>query len=235
MENLLKHQFVAVVNTHRNKMAPEWTSEPVVRMEDIADYRFDVIDPKNAGDTIKCPYGHGTATYLNGQEGNTYTLRFIAYEDYLNQFVFDDGQHKDRKMLPKVKNADLLVYNTDGSHVYFFVQELCEGDVANKRSVAKIQLNTTLNLLYQSAEVRSFIDSFEKKMCFVSAKDGRVASPNNVADGFMQAYDIIPEPLPFSFGRIGALGFEAYESSIIELGKKVGDKSRQVTQTVEGQ
>lgn len=221
MENLLKRQFLDVINTHRNGNSPEWTTEPNVQFEDISDSQFDIVDPKDAGGTsIKRGIGQGTASYYNGQKGNTYKLRFISYEEYLDQFVFNDGQgNTNRSMLPGIKRADLIVYNVGDDRVYFIIHELCVGNVANKIAKAKIQVNTTLNLLYQSNDIKSFIDSFEKKICFVSAKDGRVATPNDIANGFMQVYNIIPSPISFSFGRIKTLGFEAFETSIVVLDK----------------
>ena len=113
--------------------------------------------------------------------------------------------------------ADLLVYDRSGDHVYFLVQELCVGSIANKRAKAKIQLSSTLNLLYKSVEIKNFISSFDNKICYLSADDGRIATPNQVAEGFMKSYDIIPDPSPFTFGKIKTCGFAAYETSIIDL------------------
>lgn len=222
MENLLKKQFLNVINRHRNGMSPEWNTEPVVRFEDIDDNQFDIVDSKSTTGSIKRPFRHGTASYINEKLINPFELRFISYEDYLNQFVFDDGfGNPNRSMLPKIKRADFLVYNTCEEHTYFFVHELCVGDVANKRATAIIQLSSTLNLLYQDSDIKSFIDSFSNKICFLSAKDGRkaelVTTPDNVADGFIQPYTINPEPAQILDKKFTKFGFEAYETSIVKL------------------
>ncbi len=221
METLLKNQFVGVINSNKVGTAPDWTTEPIVRCEDISDSQFSIVDSKDDPNTIKRPFGGGAASYYNGSAGNSYVLRFISFDDYLHQFVFDDGHgHPDASMIKKhTKVADMLVYNIDGDPVYFLIHELCVGNIANKRATAKIQLSSTLNLLYQSADVKQFVDSFERKICYLSAKDGRVATPNNVADGFMDSYRILPDPLPFTYGQIKKCGFEAYETSIVNLDK----------------
>lgn len=53
MNNLLKHQFIDVVNEMRIGTAPEWHSEPNVRYEDINDCLFDVVDSRQEPDSIK--------------------------------------------------------------------------------------------------------------------------------------------------------------------------------------
>ena len=216
MEELLRNQFVDVINTNRIGTAPIWNKMPDVRYEDISEEQFDVIDSKDDTVTIKRAFGQGTASYINER---AYELRFISFDDYLHQFVYDDGQGNTQKSMlkPHTKMADLLVYNMTGDRVYFLVHELCVGNVANKRAKAKIQLSSTLNMLYQSVEVRNFINSFNNKICYLSANDGRIATPNQVADGFMNSYDIIPNPYPFTFGKIKTCGFVAYETSIIDL------------------
>ena len=216
MEDLLRNQFVSVINAERIGTAPPWTAEPDVRYEDISDRQFDVVDSKDDPTTIKREFGQGTASYING---NGYTLRFISFDDYLHQFVYDDGKGNTQKSMFKqhTKMADLLVYDKTGDSVYFLVHELCVGSIANKRAKAKIQLSSTLNILYKSDEIKDFINSFANKICYLSANDGRTATPNQVADGFMNSYDIIPNPSPFTFGKIKTCGFTAYETSIIDL------------------
>lgn len=216
MEDLLKNQFVSVINAERIGTAPPWTSVPDVRYEDISEREFDVVDSKENHTTIKRELGRGTASYING---NGYVLRFVSFDDYLHQFVYDDGQGNPQKSMLKqhTKMADLLVYDRSGDHVYFLVQELCVGSISNKRAKAKIQLSSTLNLLYKSVEIKNFISSFDNKICYLSADDGRIATPNQVAEGFMKSYDIIPDPSPFTFGKIKTCGFAAYETSIIDL------------------
>ena len=212
----MKNQFVSVVNAERIGTAPRWTAVPNVRYEDISERQFDVVDPKEDPVSIKRDFEQGTASYINGR---SYVLRFVSFDDYLHQFVYDDGMGNTKKSMlkPHTKMADLLVYDRSGDSVYFLVQELCVGSIANKRAKAKIQLSSTLNLLYKSNEIKDFISSFENKICYLSADDGRIATPNRVAEGFMESYDIIPDPSPFTFGKIKTCGFTAYETSIIDL------------------
>ena len=216
MEDLLRNQFVSVINAERIGTAPPWTAEPIVRYEDISDCQFDVVDSKDDPTTIKREFRQGTASYINGKG---YTLRFVSFDDYLHQFVYDDGQGNTQKSMFKQhkKMADLLVCDKTGDSVYFLVHELCVGSIANKRAKAKIQLSSTLNMLYKSNEVKDFINSFDNKICYLSANDGRIATPKQVAEGFMNSYDIIPDPSPFTFGKIKTYGFTAYETSIIDL------------------
>ncbi|MBO4806785.1 MAG: hypothetical protein J5554_12175 [Paludibacteraceae bacterium] len=215
MENLLKTEFVSVINKIRVGTAPQWNKSPEVRHEDISDGQFDVVDSKEDSTTIRRPFQEGTASYINPKP---YDLRFIAFDDYLHQFTYDDGKGNTHKSMlpPHTKMADLLVYSLVDKD-YFLVQELCVGSVANKRAIAKIQLSNTLNLLYQSPDAKEFIDSFKNKICYLSANDGRVATPNQVAEGFMNSYNIIPDPAPFTFGKIKTCGFSAYETSIVKL------------------
>ena len=92
LEQLLKSEFLAIVNSYRRNGAPEWTAEPAVRGETIAEHTFDVDDPKENCQTIIRPFGKGTASYKNGTTESPYQLRFICYDEYLHQFVFDDGK-----------------------------------------------------------------------------------------------------------------------------------------------
>lgn len=222
MNNLLKHQFIDVVNEMRIGTAPEWHSEPNVRYEDINDCLFDVVDSRQEPDSIKKIYNQGTASYINGANGNTYNLRFISFDDFLHQFVYDDGMGNTRKSMFKQhkKMADLLVYNTEDDKKYFIVQELCQGNASNKRSKAKIQLSSTVNILCsRSREISHYITSFPNKICYLSIKEEQVPTPNNIADGFMEAYNVIPEKIPFKYGQIGTYGFTAYETRIVKLEK----------------
>ena len=220
MDNLLKHQFVDVVNSIRIGTAPMWNTVPNVRHEDIADYQFDIIDSKEDSISIKRGYNQGTATYINGEADETYNLRFISFDDFLHQFVYDDGiGHIQKSMFCQhMRMADFLVYSQD-ENKYFIVHELCKGRASNKRNRARIQLSSTINMLYKSVDVKNFINLFENKICYLTANEEKVSSPNNIADGFMLPYDIVPDPVQFTFGQIGTFGFKAYEACVIKLEK----------------
>ena len=219
MEQLLKKEFLEVVNRLRRGNAPVWTAEPTVRVETIEEHTFDVDDPKDDSCTVKRDLGHGTASYVNGSMETPYRLRFVCYDEYLHQFVFDDGMgHSSMNLLKDhTRMADFIVYDTGASRVWLVVHELSTGSVDNKRGRARIQLSSTLNMLCQSPEVKEFIEGFKYKWCVLSARDERVLSPHGMADAFMEAYTVQPEPLEFNFGVINRFGFRAFETSKVIL------------------
>lgn len=220
LEDYLRSDVLEVINKKRIRQAPEWKSVPEVRIEDISEYLFDVQDPKNSSLSIKKAYGSGATSYINGTPDNTYPLRFVCFEEYMNQFVFNDGQGNAKvAMLKEEPRPDLIVYNTDEGKKYFIIQELSEGKIAKKKIRARQQLNAALELLCKSSVVKDYISSFHHRLCIVSAKDGReaVPTPQDVAKGFMQIYQITPGPLFFSFGSMKRYDFQGMETSIVCL------------------
>lgn len=101
--------------------------------------------------------------------------------------------------------------------VYFIVQELSGENISNKRRAGEKQLSDTLNQLYKSNSIANFIDGFQTKVCYLSAKDDRRMEEPEQIEGFTKIYNILPEPVKFNFGQIGTHHFEAYETSIIIL------------------
>lgn len=219
MEHLLTKEFLAVVNALRRENAPVWTAEPAVRVETVEEHAFDVDDPKEDAQTVRRDFGHGTASYVNGTAETPYRLKFVCYDEYLHQFVFDDGMgHPSTNLLKDhTRMADFIVYDTGESRMWIVVHELSKGAVENKRGRARIQLSSTLNMLCKSPEVKEFIDGFKHKWCVLSARDERVLSPLGMADAFMEAYAVQPEPLEFNFGVINRFGFRAFETSKVVL------------------
>ena len=220
VEELLKTDFIEVINAVRRGDIPQWTDTPQVRTEDIADYTFDVDDPKENLITIKRALGQGTASYVNGMSGIPYRLRFVCYDEYLHQFVFDDGQgHLDKSMFKQhMRMADFIVYDTSENHVWILIHELSKGKVNNKRGRGRVQLSSTVDMLCRSKRIKAFIDGFANKWCVLSAYDERVlTTPKGMADAFMNAYNILPEPTKFQFGAIKRLGFCGFETSKIIL------------------
>ena len=67
--------------------------------------------------------------------------------------------------------------------------------------------------------MKAFIGKFSNKLCITSAKDERklTTTPNGMADAFMEAYSVQPEPLEFNFGVINRFGFRAFETSKVIL------------------
>lgn len=222
LENLLKTDFLEVINSEsvRRGDAPMWTATPEVRTEDIADYTFDVDDPKDDATTIKRELGKGTASFVNGKPENTYNLRFVCYDEYMHQFVFDDGEgHSDKSMFKQHKRmADFIVYDTAEKHVWIIIHELSTGEVANKRGKGRAQLAYTIELLCRSESIRKIIEVIPNKWCVLSARDERVLqTPDGMADAFMNAYKIIPEPVKFQFGAMKRLNFMGFETSKVLL------------------
>ena len=223
MEELLKGDFLSVINSVRRFNAPEWKVEPQVRVEYIDDHQFDVDDPKDDTQTVKRAFGAGAASYVNGSAEQPFALRVVCYDEYLHQFVFDDGQgHPEMSLLKdNTKMADLIVYDREESRVWIVIQELSKGAVQNKRNRARLQLSATLNMLCKSEKVKAFIGKFSNKWCITSAKDDRklTTTPNGMADAFMEAYSVQPEPLEFNYGVINRFGFRAFETSKVILAR----------------
>ena len=220
VEELLKTEFLEIINTVRRGDAPEWTETPQVRTEDIADHTFDVDDPGVNRNTIKRPPGCGTASFINGSPQSPYKLRFVCYDEYLHQFVFDDGQGHSAKSFFKqhTRMADFIVYDTSENYVWIVIHELSTGSVNNKRGRGRVQLSTTLEMLCRSKRIKAFVSCFTNKWCVLSASDERVlTTPNGMADSFMNPYSILPEPTKFQFGAMKRLGFWGYETSKVIL------------------
>ena len=220
MKDFWQEEIKKIVNVIKRANAPVFTSAPnSLKLGIICTPRFDVTDNKKGSGVIVGP-GKGQAHYINAAQ-TPYNLVCLSYDEYLHEFVFDDGDgHSDMNALKDgVKVADLILYDSSENQVYFIVHELSSATVGNKRNVGKRQLSDTLNQLYTSENLKQFIDGFARKLCILSAEDGRVATstPDNVADGFLQVYQIIPEPLKFNFGQIKRWGFDAYETSTVIL------------------
>lgn len=204
----MKKELVTVINRQRSGTLAEYTAEPDVITEDIEDKVFDIVDGKGTTSTIKRPVGAGTATYFNGDEKHIYKLRFVRYEEYLNQF---GGWTKG------VGRADYLVYDTTDAKSYFIIHELSDGKVGSKLSKARTQLFSTLHLLFGHPDIKMFIEGFSNRICFLTAGSAPVCSPNGMADGFNQIYNILPDPIPINAKQITNRGFNAFETRNVKL------------------
>ena len=110
------------------------------------------------------------------------------------------------------------MYDTSEEHVWIIIHELSTGDVNKKRGIAKLQLAYTIELLCRSEKIKNFIKDIPNKWCVLSARDERVLqTPDGMADAFMNAYEIVPEPTKFQFGPMKRLGFIGYETSKVIL------------------
>lgn len=221
MDRLIRQEIAGIINKIQRGDAPSYSGdEGDILTQATSLHKFGVVDAK-ADSQIITDYDEGTANYINGNENDTYDLKFISYDDYLHRFVYDDGKGNPNKSRLKdgVKVADYIVYDTSQNRSYVIIHELSDEAATSKLRTAKKQLSDTLNQLYKSDAIATFLDSFQYKICYLSAKDGRGVQTNGLADGFMDVYSILPEPLKFNFGQIGTHRFDAYESSIVILQK----------------
>ncbi len=208
MEFLMKKDLVEVINRQRNGTLAEYTAEPKVITEDIDDKVFDIVDGKGTTSTIKRMVGKGTATYFNGDERHTYKLRFIRYEEYLNQFG---------KWTKGIGRADYIAYDCSDDKACFIIHELSDGKKGSKLSKARTQLFATLHLLFESPRVKTFIEKFNHKICVLTVGSVPVSSPNGMADGFYQIYKMLPDPIPINAKLITNRGFKAFETRNVKL------------------
>lgn len=221
MEQILKSEIVAILNKIQRGSAPKLTDNDIVpNFVVISDHKFDLVDSKD-GSPVR-DFETGTAHYINGNEGDTYNLKIICYDDFLHQFTYDDGighAHVSR-LKNGVRVSDFLVYEEGESKALFIVHELSDENSSKKIRVARKQLSDTLNQLYQSEVIGRFIDAFKNKKCYLSAKDSRkIVETEGMADGFIEIYRVLPEPIQFNWGQIETHGFSAFETSYVNLPK----------------
>lgn len=217
MEDLMKTEWLAIINKKRNCTYPEWTVEPEVLTQDTFEKVFDIVDTKLAGDPIVRPENTGTATYYNGDDSHQYKLRFIKNEEFFNQFQVPDGNGKIKDWAKGWSRPDYIVYTFSGERTYFIIHELSEGSIRNKRSKAMRQILFMVNLLYENSASRQYCESFQKRLCYVSASGCVTETPFNMASSFMEAYNNLPDPLPLVNQTIEKRGFKAYQSNVIKL------------------
>ena len=86
LEELLKTALLKVINNSKGGHLSNWIATPVVQTEDIDEKIFGSRDLRGAEGSIKCTPEEAEATYFNGDDGHRYVLRFIRYEDFINQF-----------------------------------------------------------------------------------------------------------------------------------------------------
>lgn len=218
MENLLKTELIAVINKKKGGHLPDWTFPVNVETEDTAEKVFDIVDTKGTLGTIVRASATGQATYYNGDNDRTYSLRFIKYEEFINQFKrpADANSATVGDWCKGVHRPDYLCY-TINDDTYFIIHELSEGNVRNKLSDARIQLVSCVLFLMNSDAITQYIGQFTKRVCYVSAKGGIEYSPNGMADSFNEIYNNIPDPNPIKCSTFAKRGFEAYETKVIKL------------------
>lgn len=219
MEQILKYEIVGILNDIQRGTAPLLSENEIVpKFIETSDFKFDLVDSKE-GSPIR-DFETGTAHYINGKEDDTFKLKIICYDDFMHEFTFDDGKGNSHvsRLKDGVKVSDFLVYEQSESKALFIVHELSDESSSKKIKVARKQLSDTLNQLYKSETIGKFIDSFENRLCYLSAKDSRkIISTEGMADGFTEIYKVLPEPIQFNWGQIGTHRFLAFESSFVQL------------------
>lgn len=178
---------------------------------------FDIVDTKDVGDPIVRPENTGTTTYYNGDETHQYNIRFIKNEEFFNQFQISDENGNIRDWAKGMSRPDYIAYDLSDEKVYFIIHELSEGSIQNKKSKAMKQLLNMVRMLYNAPLSRRYYESFQNCLCYVSANGGVTETPFNMADGFMEAYKNLPEPLPLKNTTIERIGFKAYQSKEVKL------------------
>lgn len=221
LEDLLRDEFIDVLNaTERRFGAPIIPKNAPLRIEDIDEHKFAIIDSKDDPITIKRAWMLGIASYQNGEVGNTYPLRFICYDEYVHQFTYDDGQgHPTINQLnDDFKPADYLVYDKSEKKECFIVHELSIGRHDSKFRNGRKQLSNTVRVLCECPKIKALISSFSKRLCILSIAKENITSPLNMASPFIEKVNsVLPEPLPFNFGQIKTNKFEALETTYVEV------------------
>ena len=218
MIGLMQTEWLTLINQKKSGALPPWTTVPVVLYEDTKEKVFDIIDTKYVGDPIVRSEGTGMATYYNGDATQTYTLRFIKCEEFFNQFlVVNPGSGKTEDWARGMSRPDYIAYDLSAQRAYFVIHELSIGKIQNKRADAMKQLMNMVRMIDGLVLSKRFCASFRHRMCVVSANGCPTASPLNMADGFMAAYNNLPDPLPLSNSTIASRGFEAFQTNVVRL------------------
>lgn len=217
MEGLMKTEWLDIINSKRNRTYPAWTTVPVVLTEDTSEQVFDIVDAKNEDDPIVRPANTGTATYYNGDDTRQYTIRFIKNEEFFNQFRVTDEKGETKDWAKAISRPDYIAYDLSDERAFFIIHELSEGSIQNKKSKSMTQLLNMVRMLHEAPVSRQWCQAFQKRLCYVSASGCVTASPLNIANGFMEAYKNLPDPIPLPNKSIENRGFTAYQSNVVKL------------------
>lgn len=214
----MKTELVKIINNKRNKTLPVWTAPADVTTEDTNNSIFDITDTKDVGGSMIVAQGKGQATYFNRLKGNPYSLRFIAYEQFINQFNVLPNSNAGLcgDWTKGISRPDYMCY-TKEEDAYFIIHELSEGDVSSKRSKARSQLVNCLLMMKQSKPIMDCFGKFQHRCCILSAQGCVECDTYGLADGFTEIYKNIPDPLPMRCATFGRLHFEAYETKAVKL------------------
>lgn len=218
MINLMQTEWLAIINRKKSGALPIWNAVPVVQYEDTTEKVFDIVDTTDAGNPIVRPMETGTATYYNGDDTHTYSLRFVKTEEFFNQFrIFFPGTGKVEDWAKGMSRPDYIAYDLSEQKAYFIIHELSHGKIQNKRADAMKQLLNMVRMLDESALCKQFCGLFAHRVCVVSANGCPTASPMDMARGFMEAYNNLPDPLPLNNIAIASRGYKAYQTNVVRL------------------
>jgi hypothetical protein len=220
MEELMQTEWLREINAHRNQTLPPWTRIPQVMAEETSQAVFDIIDVKDTGGTLFRPKGQGNATYYNGCGPTHPCLRFIHNEDFFNQFcVRNPLTHGVDDWARGLSRPDYLAYDASPDRSCFIVHELSEGKIASKRPKAIQQILNMVRWMHRLPDTDAFCQSFSRRLCIITAVDSpsAVATPNDMAAGFMDIYSLLPDPNPVQNKSIERMGFEAIETKCVKL------------------
>lgn len=219
LEDLLKGTMLDFINRHKSGNLPDWKVTPIVLIEDIPDKTFGIRDVKGTTNSIKCAPHTSEATYYNGDDQHQYILRFIRYEEFVNQFrTYSQTGSIDKDWTKNWSRPDYMAYDISGQKRCMIIHELSKGDIRNKHKDGKIQLLKTVMRLCEVKEIQDFLDEFKGRCyCFLSAQGCVDVTPDNVADSFMEIYKKLPDPLPIDNSSIAKRGFRAFETKVVRL------------------
>ena len=219
LEDLLKSAMLDYINQHKSGDLDTWETVPEVVTEDIRDKVFDIKDVKGEGVSIKCAPHTGDATYFNGDEQHQYVLRFIRYEKFVNQFrTYRDNGQIDKDWTKSWSRPDYMAYDVSGQRRCMIIHELSQGNIRNKHKDGRQQLLNTVLTLSKITDFQEFLNKFQGHCyCFLSAKGCVDATPDGMADSFMEIYGKLPDPLPINNTAITRRGFQAFETKVVKL------------------
>ena len=72
-------------------------------------------------------------------------------------------------------------------------------------------------MLDSAPKSKAYCHCFTNRLCYVSATGCVTASPCDMANGFMEAYNNLPDQLPLSNKSIENRGFKAFQSNVVKL------------------
>ena len=107
MEQLLKNEIVGILNEIQRGSAPHITGNDIApAVVNISDHKFDLADSK--GGTPIRNFEEGSAHYINGNEGNTYSLKILESRLYFIVHELSDEISKNKIRTAKKQLSDTL-------------------------------------------------------------------------------------------------------------------------------